>query len=74
MPQCRNAVPFEEENRAKIIQAEVHTDDWRNSAPFDATPWFEQSSDGEILALAAIEWVGDYEADQVSQHVSGLPG
>lgn len=49
------------------IPAEVHSDDYAAEARFDATPWFEQASDQEILDLAGCEWGGDYPADAVAR-------
>jgi hypothetical protein len=51
-----------------MIKAETHSDDYAVEIEFDATDWFEQASDDEILALAAIGWGGDYEADAVAEH------
>jgi hypothetical protein len=57
-----------------MIRAEIHSDDFRQTAKFDATPWFEQATDAEILALHDIDWGGHYEADAVAQHLSDMPG
>jgi hypothetical protein len=54
-----------------VIRAEVHDDDFRTSARFDATPWFEQASDKEIVDLAKIDWGGDLEADEVAEFFEG---
>ena len=35
-----------------MIRAETHPDDHAREIEFDATKWFEQASDEEILALA----------------------
>jgi hypothetical protein len=51
------------------VAAYVHSDDYVFDATFDATPWFEQASDDEILALAKIGWKNDYEADEVARFV-----
>ena len=48
------------------IRAEVHSDDYIFEVKFDAEPWFEQSDDVEIVALAACGWGGDYPADAVA--------
>ncbi len=53
-------------NSNHLIATEIHSDDWRKDAAFDAAPWFVQATDKEILALAACEWGGDYAADQVA--------
>lgn len=52
------------------IKAEVHSDDRAESAEFDALPWFRVASDDEIVALAGIDYGGDYAADEVAQGVS----
>jgi len=49
------------------IKAETHTDDFAIKVAFDATAWFEQASDADILGLSAIEWGGDYAADDVAR-------
>ena len=58
-----------------MIKAEVHTDDYMyyDESPdedhrtgFDATGWFEQASEKEILELAEIGWGGNYPADDVA--------
>jgi hypothetical protein len=49
-----------------MIHATCHTDDFLYDVAFDATPWFLQASDNQILALAAIDWGGDYAADEVA--------
>lgn len=54
-----------------MIRAEVHDDEFRTSARFDATAWFEQASDTEILDLAKIDWRGDYAADAVAEFFEG---
>lgn len=54
-----------------MIRAEVHDDDFRTSSRFDATEWFEQASDKEILDLAKIDWRGDYAADVVAEFFEG---
>jgi len=54
------------------VSAEVHTDNHRREVEFDATPWFIQAADEEILALAAIGWKNDAEADEVAEYVEQL--
>jgi hypothetical protein len=51
-----------------MIRAETHSDDRRIEIAFDATAWFEQATDAEIVALADAGWGGDYEADAVAEH------
>lgn len=50
------------------IRAEVHSDDYRYQVEFDATKWFEQASDKEIMGLAQCGWGGDYAADAVAEY------
>lgn len=54
-----------------MIRAEVHDDEFRTSARFDATGWFTQATDDEIVALAKIDWRGDKEADEVAEFFEG---
>jgi hypothetical protein len=54
-----------------VIRAEVHTDDHKLEIPFDATPWFEQATRTEILALRKCGWGGDYPADDVAHWFAG---
>ncbi len=54
-----------------MIRAEVHSDDMMFEAKFDATPWFEQASDTDILELAGCDWGGDYPADHVAEFMDG---
>lgn len=55
-----------------MIRAEVHDDAFRTSSRFDATEWFQQASDQEILDLAKIDWRGDYPADVVAEFFDGM--
>jgi len=55
------------------IIAEVHSDDRIVEVEFDASAWFKQASDKEILALADIEWGGNYEADNVASFYEATP-
>lgn len=54
-----------------MIRAEVHDDEFRTTARFDATLWFEQASDKDITDLAAIGWRGDKEADAIAEFLEG---
>ena len=54
-----------------MISATLKSDDGFASISFDATPWFEQASDQEIIELAGCGCGGDYPADEVSQFFSG---
>lgn len=49
-----------------MIKAECHSDDRVGEVQFDATPWFAQADDGEILKLASCDWGGDYPSDNVA--------
>ena len=53
-----------------MIKAEVHSDDRQRQAEFDATPWFEQAQDIDIIQLADSDFRNDYPADYVAQFVS----
>lgn len=61
-----------------MIHATALTDDHIIQTNFDATLWFEQASDADILDLARCGWGGDYPADAVAQHFAktddGLKG
>ena len=52
------------------ITAEAHSDDRMFEVPFDATFWFQQASDQEILKLAKCDWGGDYPADHVAEFMA----
>ena len=54
------------------IPAEVHTDDHKATAKFDALPYFMQASEEEIVELARCGFGGDYPADNVAEHMSDL--
>jgi hypothetical protein len=66
-----------------VIRAEAHTDDYvyssdapeeDNRTNFDATAWFIQANEGDIIALAKANWGGDYDADHVAEwSADGLP-
>lgn len=49
------------------IRAECHSDDHHVETKFDATAYFEQASDDELLDLAKCDFGGDYAADAVAQ-------
>lgn len=53
------------------ISAEVHSDDHVIETTFDASRWFAQASDDEILKLARCGWGGDYPADDVALFAAG---
>jgi hypothetical protein len=50
------------------IKAEIHTDCRTAEANFDATHWFQQASDNEILDLADCGWGGGLAADDVAEY------
>ncbi len=54
-----------------IIRSEIHTDDFVHAYRFNAALWFEEAEDDEIVALASIEWGGDYESDEVGRFFDG---
>lgn len=49
-----------------MIRAEVHSDDYKVEAKFDATKWFEQAIVNEIMALRMCDFGGDSPADAVA--------
>ena len=49
-----------------MILAEVHTDDCKCFAFFDATSFFEHATAEEISGLKAIGWGGNHQADAVA--------
>lgn len=55
-----------------MIKAECHSDDRCIEVNFDATPWFEQASEKEILDLANCGWRGDYPSDAVAHFMADL--
>jgi hypothetical protein len=57
-----------------MIRAEVHGDDHRAPASFDATPFFGQATLEDIQGLRAVGWGGDYEADRVAQFMGDQDG
>jgi len=54
----------------EMIRANVHTDDRHYDVNFDATAWFEQASDQEIVELADCGWGEDYPADAVAEFMA----
>ena len=50
------------------VPAEVHSDDHRLNARFNAADFLESATDKELLALAGCGWRNDYPADAVAQH------
>ncbi len=57
-----------------MIRAEAHSDDYKATAKFDATPWFAQAPEELIVHLAHQSWGGDYAADAVAHHLGEVPG
>lgn len=53
-----------------MIKAECHSDDYEVEVSFDATPWFERASTGELFDLARCEYGGDYPADCIALYVA----
>lgn len=56
--------------RRMRVSAQVRTDDHAVTAAFDAAPWFKRASAEAILALANIDWGGNYAADDVALYFS----
>jgi len=52
-----------------MIKAECHSDDHNVEVNFDATTWFKQASDKDILDLDGCGWGGDYPADEVAEFI-----
>ena len=52
-----------------VIPAEIHSDDHVMKADFDALPWFENATGGEIEDLFGCYWGGDYAADAVAMRL-----
>lgn len=49
-----------------MIPAEAHSDDFVFEVKFDATKWFDQANEQQLLALIACGFGGDYPADEVA--------
>lgn len=69
--------PFQSHNEAErqseiehttrfVISAEVHTDDHRATAKFDAESWFKNASDNVIRSLAAEGWGSGSTSDEIA--------
>lgn len=56
------------------VSAEVHTDCRTFEAEFNATPWFGEASDDDIIELSQSGWGGDAEADDVALGLENKPG
>lgn len=50
------------------ISAEAHSDDWQREIRFDATPYFVQASDHDLVELVKCGFGGDYPADYLMLH------
>lgn len=57
-----------------MIRAECHSDDFRFTAKFDATPWFAQAIEDAVVNLSRQEWGGDYAADAIAHYLQDVPG
>ena len=57
-----------------MVRAEAHSDDMIAAAKFDATAWFDQASDDQVVDLADAGWGGDYQADEVASFFENSPG
>jgi hypothetical protein len=49
-----------------MTRAEVHSDDHKVEVNFDATAWFQQASEDEIVSVAACGWQYDYPTDNIA--------
>lgn len=49
------------------VSATICSDDNKCDAKFDATMWFQNATDSEILALAKCGWGGDTASDKVAE-------
>ena len=58
---------IEDQDIESVIKAEVHDDDRIFEAEFDATSWFDQAEDDEILELARCGWGNDAPSDWVAR-------
>ncbi len=61
-----NLVDTKEDVSIQQIVAECHSDDRAAEVKFDATPWFRQASDDDIIALIECDWGYDRPADEVA--------
>lgn len=66
------ASPLAPDVQPHVIRAEMHDDEFRTSARFDATEWFEQASDKDILDLAEIDWREGPAADSIAEFFEGF--
>ena len=57
---------------SRTIPAEVHSDDHKVTANFDAVAYFVQASDDELVGLVDCGFGGDYPADEVAQFMADL--
>ena len=48
------------------ISAEIHSDDGKAGAHFDALPWFEAATETSVKELADCGWCCDYPANRVA--------
>jgi hypothetical protein len=59
-----------EKPMSQTIPAEVHSDDHKVTATFDALQYFSQASDDDLVALVDCGFGGDYPADEVAQFMA----
>lgn len=52
---------------ADMVAAEVHSDDHRLKADFDAAPYLSNATPYDIAKLICCDWGGDYPTDNVAQ-------
>lgn len=55
-----------------VVSATIHSDDYHSVAAFHANRWLSEASDDEVKELAAVNWGGDLEADEVAYFMEPL--
>lgn len=63
----REAVERSYKGRPLVVPAEVHDDDYRTQADFDAAPWFEQATREDLVELADDDFKLSEAADAVAE-------
>jgi hypothetical protein len=53
-------------NNSNIIPAEIHSDDGRARAYFDALPWFESATEASVRELSECGWCCGHPANRVA--------
>jgi len=57
-----------------VVPASILLDGEFNPVHFDAMPFLRDADQGQLTALQACGWRGDYAADDVAWHVRQMPG